>query len=432
MKSLKLVLSTFLLFFVEIVFSQNYIEYTPLSQTISTTSGKEISVTVVAKCYGNTSNTVLINPTYCIWDSGLTGISFSNGTYLTPGQSSTITFKFKKTVSTSSSFTYKFSTNSSCNQADSSMIKITVNYSSTGSIPCNLPVPSNLVASNVGLRSFQCNWDKRSTISTGSTPYLLQYKKSSDTDWTFYNVQKIVYNSTTCSAVIDDLSSDTYYEWRVIDYCSGAQGSGGVVSNVVATKTLSGPTCPTSKPTNLNATPYSGCWTISFTPDPSSSTNTYEMEYFNLVTNSGGVTEITYSNTPDYSKNFFNAFGSNQSFKFRFLQSCNMNTDWVFINAACPTAPAAGLYVYSNVGSGNFNWDSVVNSQNYQGEYLIYNLVGQQVYGSFTSSNNSYAGYINTNDVTGDKYIKFRIRSLCPNGTWSDYSNWSTTGIWNN
>lgn len=429
MKSLKLLLSMFLLFFAEIGFSQNYVTYTPLSQNVSTTSGTEISVNVVAKCYGSTSNTVLINPTYCIWDSGLTNISFSNGTYLTPGQSSTITFKFKKTVSTSSSFTYKFSTNSSCNQADSDMIKITVNYSSTGTITCNLPPPSNLIASNVGLNSFQCNWNKRTTLPSGTTPYILQYKKSADTNWTFYQGQ-ITYNLTTCSAIINGLNSDTYYQWRVFDYCSSSQGNGGVESNIITTKTNSCPILPSSVE-NLSIVPYSYGYKVEFTPIVNAQ---YILEYVDLVTNSGSA--IGQFNLLPEGASYPNFYyiQAGHSFKIRIIaysECASTYSSWITVNASCPSAPI-GLHVYSDASSGTFSWDSVANSQNYQGEFLIYNVAGQNTSGTFNSSTNSYSTTIGTNEISGNKFIKFRMKSQCSNGTWSDYSDWSTTAVWNN
>lgn len=129
MKSIKLLLLMSLLFFVGISFSQNTVTYTSLTNTINLNSGEEGTVDVLVNCYGNSSNPVFLNATLsCGNNDGILSQSYTNGNTLIPGQNTKIRFKFKKTVTVDTQIVYKFSTNGSCFQSESQMIKITVNY----------------------------------------------------------------------------------------------------------------------------------------------------------------------------------------------------------------------------------------------------------------------------------------------------------------
>jgi hypothetical protein len=126
---IKLLLLMSLLFFVENSFSQNTVTYTSLTNTINLDSGVEGTVDVLVNCYGNSSNPVFLNATLpCGNNDGILSQSYTNGSILTPGQNTRIRFKFKKTVTADTQIVYKFSTNGSCFQKESKMIKITVNY----------------------------------------------------------------------------------------------------------------------------------------------------------------------------------------------------------------------------------------------------------------------------------------------------------------
>ncbi|WP_281323177.1 hypothetical protein [Flavobacterium aestivum] len=98
MKNIKLI---FLLFFTEMAFSQNTLSYSPLSNTINLNSGVEGTVDVLVNCYGSSSNPIFLNATLsCGNNDGIQSQSYTNGNILTPGQNTTIRFKFKKTVTT--------------------------------------------------------------------------------------------------------------------------------------------------------------------------------------------------------------------------------------------------------------------------------------------------------------------------------------------
>lgn len=190
----------------------NYVVYTPLSQTVSTNSDTEVSVSVLAQCYGGSSGNVSISPTYVAWDSGLKSITYSgfSGGWLSPGQSSTITFKFKKTVMSNSSFTYKFSTNGSGFQNEADMIKITVNYNYSTSIGCNLSSPSNLSITGITTGSFTYDWDP----VVGASYYTIGYSHNQNVI-AFINV----YGGNTI-ATVTGLSPNTEYEVAVAGRCS--------------------------------------------------------------------------------------------------------------------------------------------------------------------------------------------------------------------
>lgn len=424
MNSLKISLFIFLLFFAEIVFSQNVVTYSNLSQTVTTEPGQEVSVKVMASCTGGSANSVLINPTYCVFDSGLKSISFSNGTYLLPGQKSEITFKFKKTVSSNEQFTYKFSTNSSCSQPDSQMIKITVNYTKGNPSPppplCNLPIATGVKVDALP-RSLSITWDK----VPGALSYSISYR--SNANGTTVLTSNLICNSTTCTQYIYNLEPNTEYFWKFRaeckenpeDYFSGNWAQGTTVT----------PACTTLPPSveNLSIVPFSYGYKIDFTPIVDAQ---YNLEYVDLDTNSSGVigqfnllpAGATYPN--------FYYIQAGHSFKIRIIAYSNCAStysNWIIVNGLCPIAPS-GLYVYNN----SFNWNLVTNSQNYQGEYLIYNLSGQNISGFFNGSNNIYSTSINTNEIVGNKFVKFRVKSQCSNGSWSDFSDWSTTSVWKN
>ncbi|MWB95030.1 hypothetical protein GON26_11690 [Flavobacterium sp. GA093] len=422
MKIFKLISLLSILFFVQSIFSQNTVTYTSLSNTIDINSGVEGTVDVVVKCFGNSSNPVFLNATQaCGTSDGIVSQSYTNGSILTPGQSTIIRFKFKKTVSADTQVAYKFSTNGSCFQDESKMIKITVNYKKS-TIPtpssCNYPGALNLTITNVTTNSVNLKWDN----VPGAPSYRIYYAK----DGLSGSIPSV--GSPCCSASIKSLEPNTTYNLFILVDC------GNFTSNKITQKIKFTTLCnkQVSSIENFSVTPYSYGYKINFTPIPNFSNGYYILEWTDLVTNGGGMSN--FSKAPEGSYPDFYYVQSGHSFKIRltaYLDCVTAYSNWVTVNGLCPSAPT-DLYVYSNASSGSFNWGALANSQNYQGEYLIYNLAGQQISGTFTSSTNNYSTAINTNGISGNKFIKFRIKSQCSNGTWSDYSDWSGTGVWNN
>ena len=424
MKCIKLLFRTLLLFLAQLGFSQNVVTYSNLSQTVTTQPGQEVSVKVMASCTGGASNSVSINPTYCVFDNGLTSITFSNGTYLLPGQQSEITFKFKKIVPYNEQFIYKFSTNSSCLQAESQMIKITVNYTKGDPPPpCNLPIATG-INTNALPKSFSVTWNK---VPNAVSYSFFGYNKNVEGAGFFGLKSNLTCNSTTCTQYIYNLEPNNEYHWSVRAECK--EDPETYFSANWAQGFITTPACTAlpSSVENLSIIPFSYGYKVDFKPIVDAQ---YNLEYVDLDTNSSGVigqfnllpSGATYPN--------FYYIPSGHSFKIRIIAYSNCAStysNWITVNGSCPSAPT-GLYVYNN----SFNWALVSNSQNYQGEYLIYNIAGQQVSGVFNSVNNTYSTSINTNGISGNKFVKFRMKSLCSNGSWSDFSDWSNTSVWNN
>ena len=164
---LKLLLLMSLLFFVEIGFSQNTVTYSSLNNTINVNSGVEGTVDVLVNCYGSSSNPVFIDATQsCGTSDGVLSTTYTNGSILTPGQNTIIRFKFKKTVTTDTQIVYKFSTNGSCFQDESKMIKITVNYKSGSTTTPTIPTGNNQIIISVYDHSTN-TWPSSFTINEG-------------------------------------------------------------------------------------------------------------------------------------------------------------------------------------------------------------------------------------------------------------------------
>ncbi len=160
MKNVKLLFMMSLLFLAEIGFSQNYVTYSSKTGTVTTNSGIEGSLDITISCYGNSSNPVILNQHFLCGDpDGFVSNLASNGLSLTPGQITILKFKFKKTVTSDTQKIYKFTTNGSCFQNESEMIKITVNYKPSA------PISNNTISGNQTVYEGQ----PTNTI-TGTTP----------------------------------------------------------------------------------------------------------------------------------------------------------------------------------------------------------------------------------------------------------------------
>ncbi len=401
---------------------QNYIVYSPLVQSKSTNSGVEITATVLATCYGNQSNSLFISPTYCAWDDGLIGMTFSNGSSLTPGQNSTITFKFKKTVTANQTFEYKFSTNGSCS---SPQIKITVSYLSNSTPPpptCTLDAPTNINTTNIQIDQATVSWSQ----VNGNQGYTVSYS---------FGTSSIIYlnvPTNTTSVTVTNLVSGTLYGFNVRAksvYCDT------LVSNNNSFTTL----CPTIlPPTNIVAIPHIGAYIIEALPHGS-----YYMQYSTLDNLSSGMTQITTTGNTFTGDNFFYYFGGQVSFKFKLSRtsSCPVFSDWItVVPELCPLGNYPSNLVYfcdcgigrpgGTYGSGKFSWNPVAGATSYSAEYQAINLTNAAqapLTGSFQSSSSGPTEQTTPyTSSTGIWVIRFRVKSRCSNGTWSDFSPWSS------
>ncbi len=423
MKKLKLLLYFFFIVCCEFTFSQNYVVYSPLLQSKNTNSGVETTATVVATCYGSAANSVLINPTYCAWDNGLLGITFSNGTYLLPGQISTITFRFKKTVTANQTFEYKFSTNGSCLNPQ---IKITVNYNYVAPPPttCTIPAPTGAIISNIQTNSVTCSWNS----VPGAASYMLQFTGLSHPS---------IYTTST-SQVINSLNSGRSYTVNIIPLCSNGINTGNW--STLNFTTVCSPY--SSPPANITATPSGSGYKINFTYIPNYY-GYYIIDYIDLSNNSSGSQTI-------YNGDFFYYVSPPKSFQFRIRPSgCSApSSDWITIvpfSCSINNYPSSLSFSTQSVcggtpghccGYGQFSWSTVSEAVNYQIEYMGVNLTNAavpSVSGTFQSTSINTAQptqYACNSNQAGIWILKYRVRSQCSNGTWSDFSPWSANFAW--
>lgn len=199
------------IFFVSHVFAQNSITFTPLTQTVSGSSGEEITAIVRVNCYGNQYSDVAYNIVPIVIDGGFVNYTPSSG-LLRPGYYKDIIFKFKKNVSSSSTIQYKFrATYNYSGDVDKDLI-INVSYNISNPSPCNLPPPSNLQSYDIIPTYATLKWDG----VVGSSGYQLShgYITSPTTGINYTR------NTTRTSGVLTDrLPPNTLIGWRVRSKC---------------------------------------------------------------------------------------------------------------------------------------------------------------------------------------------------------------------
>ncbi|KAF2519982.1 fibronectin type III domain-containing protein [Flavobacterium salilacus subsp. salilacus] len=417
----------FLVFFnVSIVFSQ-YLTYSPTSQTVSGESGQFITATVDIACQGASTQFASYFLGVCQDDGGFDSMNWQNGDVY-GGTSVTVTFKFKKPASTTaSSFTYKFKKDIGSN-CKSDLISITVNYLAA---ECALPSPT-LLAPSTTPTSCRVNWIR----DPNATSYVLKYKPNNTETWYTINV-------TTNNSL--DLNQYTFYNLQPSTtylYTLKAKCSNGVEGPSTGLQSFRTSVCSSSAPTNLNATPWNYSYYISFTPV--TGTSSYMLEWVDLVNNNNtGTTTIYYSSSPNEGNNL-ESIPSGHSFKFRLQTPCSgVWSDWktIIVGDVCTASPPTTMNLtnYCSYGTGGqcgygkFTWSSVSGADKYEVEYIIYTLTPgyNPMTGTFQATGTTYVyptGYPLTSG--GQWYAKFRMRSRCPNGSWGNFSDYTTPVPW--
>lgn len=400
----------------------------PMVQTVEGFEGDEITATVTITATGSSMNSTIFNMFMCDYDAGYQS-GMTDG-ILEGGQSQTLTFKFKKpSISSTHSFTYTFTINQATDRCsdDSNHIKITVKYKLP---PCNYGSPGGLSANALSHKAIKFNWSR----GFGESPdYYIEYKKASDVDWTVYGSASCF--TSPCNVTLNNLLPSTSYHIRIKSSCNSENST---EFSYLGATTLA---CPTGLPAgNLNATPWSYGYTISFTPI--SGVNTYFLEWFDLTTNTaGGTTQITYSPTPN-NGNFFYYIPAGHDFKFRLYpyQECpGYASAWktIYSPVCSLTVPSTMTLVnYCGYGSGGqcgygtFSWSAVTGADLYEIEYIMYNLNGQSTTRTFTKNTTS-STQPNMNTSGGTWYVKWKIRSRCSsNNAWSSWSDYTTPLVW--
>jgi hypothetical protein len=189
--------------------SSNYLTFTPVSQNVSGNSGEEIEAQVLVNCYGGSNTPVFFNINFCSVPDGYLFHSTDNGYILYPGQNSTITFKFKKTVTSPSTIQYVFrKDNGNCTN-NSSLISINVTYNYTPPPTCTL-IPSVPLISNITSATAFASW----TNVVGNNGYILSYLRNGSQNWNY-----LYLNPNQTSVSIFDLVPEATYQCRLQVKC---------------------------------------------------------------------------------------------------------------------------------------------------------------------------------------------------------------------
>lgn len=211
----------------------------------------------------------------------------------------------------------------------------------------------------------------------------------------------------------------------------------GFVSSSI-TKNLS---YPIAAPTNITATPNSYGYNINCSPP-----GYYKMDYVDLVTNSTGTTYVSTGSYSTSGGNFFYYVSPPKSFKFTLTSwgQCNQPSGWITVvpNLCNNNYPTGLSFTTQSVcngtpghfcGYGNFMWTPISDATQYQVEYQGINLTNASqpvLTGNFLTTVSNTVQPTQYGGTVGTWILKFRVRSKCPNGTWSDYSPWSSNFSW--
>jgi|GEM_PF-3028988 len=420
----------FLFFFIiNFGFAQNPYYIAPSNQTVSGNSGDVILASVIITRNGGPNNQpYYFYPSLCSGNSSdIVDMWIENGGVINNiGGYIRAEFRFRRNASaTFSSGTYKFKLDQSQScQSTLSTVEITVNYNPV----CDLIAPMNFDSSNLTSTSVNLTW---SNVST-ATSYRIYYKLSTE------NVYSSYIDSNCCSSIINGLLPGKSYNLMIVPKCSN-----GLYSTNNKTISITTP-CPTyNAPSNLSATPSGNGYTIGFTQIPNY-TGYYMLDYINLSNNTSGYMTI-YPGANFYYVSPPNSF----SFKIRPVGSCFApDSSWLTVNPnLCPSTSYPSSLSFSTqsicgstpgrcCGYGQFSWSAVSGAVKYEVEYMGVNLTNTSVP---TVSNTFQTTSINSvhptlyacnSNQAGTWILKYRVRSQCSNGTWSDFSPWSSNFAW--
>jgi len=434
-----------LLFFTIASWGQsNSITFTPKNQSVTVNSGEEIEVNVRLNCYGSQpgASSWFIN-TNQIPDGGYQNYWPGTGAIYV-GDVTNVTFRFKRTVSATTTSTYKFRYDwtDQIGNPHNGYINITVTYNfndpdtdgdgipdSQDSCPkqpgpasnngcpetCSLSPPSTLTTSAITYNSATLNW---SSVS-GNNGYHSQYKKNAGSTWT-----TISPSSSSLSQSISNLEPNTQYNWRVRSRCSN--GGYGSYSTVVNFNTLDSDCVNLSTPPNgllaYDITSHSANLSWNSVPNEQeyevrykrqgSSFWSYTYNYFNFAINDlAGSTTCIWQVRNLCFDNSYGEWSNESSFVTLPSTGCNM----FFTRYS--------IVVDLNTSNGfRMRWENV-NNYGYLIQYRLYDQITSQWISVNVPTNQTE--YIFTNLQPNTKY-KIRVSPKCSNG---DFGQWMTR--WN-
>lgn len=420
MKIIKLLLLISLLFFESVSFSQNTVTYTPLINTINLNSGEEGTVDVQVNCYGNSSNPVFLNATLsCGNNDGILSQSYTNGNVLTPGQNTKIRFKFKKAVIVDTQIVYKFSTNGSCQQPESQMIIITVNYKKGSTTPPTID-PNSIFIEAWPNFSVTINEGDIAPVMAGAglSGYTYQWYKSVDGIFTLIpNATRYYYNPGT------PFVTTKYYRRAQLGLNSAP------ISNELLVTVIPSPVVLKNNMITLNGSKINGSL-------PTGGINSYQYSWTlwggeepYTFPDTGQDFEIT-ADTYNYLNSYPNLFiartvtsgrqsiGSNwiQILPIPDIQNNFISIDGKQINGSLPSG-----------GTGNFRYEYFI-AYSYNGEYIDTNAVGTDQ--NYTISNHSlFTTEIWRKVYSGNKVSTSNIIKILPGDSLNKDSSVNTQTV---
>ena len=283
-------------------------------------------------------------------------------------------------------------------------------------------------------------------VRTDYVPYIRKYNE-------LYNRYVCLDNYTTFSLV-----GNFIYRFPVTWTCSSNLKVIDTQGNVVSVKGLSNgtgtltatfnnmsvtATIKIGSPTDIQTTPYLDGYIISC-----SQPDYYQIDYVDLITNQADTIFLNLTSSSEYSgSNYFYYVTAGHRFKYRLINyyNCNTPSDWITVDPiqcaannypadlAFTTNVACGGEPGHSCGYGQFSYSEVLGATLYSGEYMGINLTNSNippVSGTFQTTEINTIRPTAYTSGSGTWVLKYRVRSRCPNGTWSDYSPWSQNFAW--
>ncbi|GAA3639503.1 T9SS type A sorting domain-containing protein [Flavivirga jejuensis] len=264
MKYLKYLIITAILLLYSNNIDANSITFTPTTQSVSVNSGVETEVTIQLNGYGNApgASSWFIN-TYQIPDNGYLNHSPGTGAIYV-GDVKTVTFRFKRTVSatTTTNYIFKQEWYDESNNYHTGFLNINVTYTNSDpdtdgdGIPdsqdnCHNEVgpasnngcPENICALS-DVKSFGPIYKSSTKIGfdwdnlQGNNGYVFEYRPLSDSSWS-----SVILPVNTTNYFASNLQSETTYRFRIAAKCvNGSKGPWNDWYNIFAYTTY--PNCP--------------------------------------------------------------------------------------------------------------------------------------------------------------------------------------------
>lgn len=271
---------------------------------------------------------------------------------------------------------------------------------------CGTPI--NLVPLNITATSARLTW---SSVPY-STLYIVQYAKAGQTNW--QNIE-----TTENFAVVNDLSPNTSYQFRVCVMCSSVSGT--FCSDLCPFTTL---LTSCAAPTGLAANNISSTGaTFSWTAVPTASKYTVQ---YKSVSESNWRTVETTTNSLNV-----NDLVSNTTYQFRVCVMCtDVNGSFCSDLVSFSTSVTANCVAPTNLSANNISisgatltWSAVASANRY---IVQYKATSETAWRTAEVSSNS----LGINDLAPNTSYQFRVCTVCTgvSGTYcSDLSTFTTT-----